>query len=123
MAMAVKKILVVDDSPTDLQWFTELLSKKGFQVVTAVSGEEGISKARAELPDLVLMDVVMPGLNGFQATREIVKNESTKHIPVILCTNKSQETDRIWGLKQGAKDYVTKPINADELLGKIAAQG
>jgi twitching motility two-component system response regulator PilH len=123
MAMAVKKILVVDDSPTDLQWFSELLSKKGFQVLTAASGEEGISKAKAEMPDLVLMDVVMPGLNGFQATREIVKGEATKHIPVILCTNKSQETDRIWGLKQGAKDYVTKPIDADELLGKIAAQG
>jgi twitching motility two-component system response regulator PilH len=121
--MAVKKILVVDDSPTDLQWFRELLSKKGFQVLTADSGEEGVSKTKAELPDLVLMDVVMPGLNGFQATREISKDDATKHIPIILCTNKSQETDRIWGLKQGAKDYVTKPINPDELLGKIAAQG
>jgi molybdenum cofactor synthesis domain-containing protein len=100
--MAVKKILVVDDSPTDLQWFRDLLSKKGFEVLTAVSGEEGVSKAKAEMPDLVLMDVVMPGLNGFQATREIVKNDATKHIPVILCTNKTQETDRIWGLKQGA---------------------
>src|ERR1700745_4324038 len=105
--MAVKKILVVDDSPTDLQGFRELLSKKGFQVVTADSGEEGVSKTKAELPDLVLMDVVMPGLNGFQATREISKDDATKHIPIILCTNKSQETDRIWGLKQGAKDYVT----------------
>ena len=120
--MAVKKILVVDDSPTDLQWFRELLSKRGFEVLTAASGEEGVSKAKAEMPDLVLMDVVMPGLNGFQATREITKNDSTKHIPVILCTNKSQETDRVWGLKQGAKDYVTKPVDADELLGKIAAQ-
>ena len=121
--MAVKKILVVDDSPTDLQWMTELLSKKGYEVLTAVSGEDGVSKAKAELPDLVLMDVVMPGLNGFQATREIAKHDATKHIPVILCTNKSQETDRIWGLKQGAKDYVTKPVDAEELLGKIAAQG
>ena len=120
--MAVKKILVVDDSPTDLQWFRELLSKKGFEVVTAASGEEGVSKTKAEMPDLVLMDVVMPGLNGFQATRTLARDESTKDIPVILCTNKSQETDRIWGLKQGAKDYVTKPVDADELLGKIAAQ-
>src|SRR4029077_4366126 len=83
LARVGKKILVVDDSPTDLQWFRDLLSKKGFEVLTAVSGEEGVSKAKAEMPDLVLMDVVMPGLNGFQAIREIAKNEATKHIPVI----------------------------------------
>ena len=119
--MAVKKILVVDDSPTDLQWFRELLSKKGFEVLTAASGEEGVSKTKAEMPDLVLMDVVMPGLNGFQATREITKNDSTKHIPVILCTNKSQETDRIWGLRQGAVDYMVKPVSMDQLIEKAAA--
>jgi len=89
--------------------------------LTAETGEEAIAKARAEKPDVILMDVVMPGTNGFQVTRQIARDPDLGHIPVIMCTSKTQETDRIWGLRQGAKDYVTKPINADELLGKIAA--
>lgn len=89
--------------------------------MTAETGEEAIAKARAEKPDVILMDVVMPGTNGFQVTRQIARDPDLGHIPVIMCTSKTQETDRIWGLRQGAKDYVTKPINADELLGKIAA--
>jgi twitching motility two-component system response regulator PilH len=92
-------------------------------VVFADSGETGITSAKTEMPDLILMDVVMPGLNGFQATRAITNDDATKHIPVIICTTKGQETDKIWGLRQGAKDYVTKPINADELLSKINALG
>jgi len=106
--MPVKKILVVDDSPTERHLLTELLTKHGYQVITAESGEESIEKAKTELPDLVLMDVVMPGLNGFQATRTLTRDEATKHIPVIVCTSKGQETDKIWGLRQGAQDYLVK---------------
>jgi twitching motility two-component system response regulator PilH len=121
--MSVKKILVVDDSPTERAYIQNMLVKHGYQVVLADSGEDGIAKAKTEKPDLVLMDVVMPGLNGFQATRTISRDEDTKHIPVIICTTKSQETDKIWGMRQGARDYVMKPINEEELLAKIAALG
>ncbi len=119
--MPIKKILVVDDSPTERHVLVDLLTKNGYQVITAESGEEGVEKAKKELPDLVLMDVVMPGLNGYQATRTLTREESTKHIPIIVCTSKGQETDKIWGLRQGAQDYLVKPINGDELLAKIAA--
>ena len=119
--MPVKKILVVDDSPPERHVLVELLTRNGYQVITAENGEEGIEKAKAELPDLVLMDVVMPGLNGYQATRTLTRDEATKNIPVIVCTSKGQETDKIWGLRQGAQDYLVKPVNAEELLSKIAA--
>ena len=119
--MAVKKILVVDDSPTERHVLVEMLTSAGYTVITAESGEEGIDKAKAELPDLVLRDVVMPGLNGYQATRTLTRDDVTKHIPVIVCTSKSQATDKIWGLRQGAHDYMVKPINGEELLAKIAA--
>lgn len=121
--MAIKTILLVDDSPTDQQYLRELLTQHGYQVVSASGGEEGVSKAKSLQPDLILMDVVMPGVNGFQATRQLTEDELTRDIPVIMCTSKQQETDRIWGLKQGAKDYVIKPIDGAELLTKIAAQG
>ena len=119
--MSVKKILVVDDSPTERHVLVELLTKNGYKVITAESGEEGIEKAKTELPDLVLMDVVMPGLNGYQATRTLTRDDATKHIPIIVCTSKGQETDKIWGLRPGAQDYLVKPVNGDELLAKIAA--
>jgi twitching motility two-component system response regulator PilH len=119
--MPVKKILVVDDSPTERFFVVDLLTKKGYQAITAESGEEGIAKAKAEKPDLILMDVVMPGLNGYQATRTLTRDDDTKDIPVIICTTKGQETDKIWGLRQGALDYMVKPINIEELLQKIAA--
>lgn len=118
--MPVQKILVVDDSPTERFFVTDLLTKNGYQVITAENGEEGIAKAKAELPDLVIMDVVMPGLNGYQATRTLTRDEATKAIPVIVCTSKGQETDKIWGLRQGAMDYLVKPVNPEELLQKIA---
>jgi len=118
--MPVKNILVVDDSPTERFFSVDFLTKAGYQVTTAENGEEGIAKARAMKPDLILMDVVMPGLNGFQATRTLTRDEETKHIPVIVCTSKGQETDKIWGLRQGAADYVVKPVNPEELLQKIA---
>jgi twitching motility two-component system response regulator PilH len=119
--MPVQKILVVDDSPTERQHMIEALSKKGYQIVTAENGEAAIEHAKSDRPDLILMDVVMPGLNGFQATRAITRDEATKHIPVIMCTSKGQDTDKIWGMRQGALDYLVKPVDAQQLLAKIAA--
>ncbi len=119
--MTIKKILVVDDSPTERHVMKTLLTGGGYEVITAESGEEAIAKARSELPDLVLMDIVMPGLNGYQATRTLSRDQVTRNIPIIVCTTKGQETDRIWGLRQGAQDYLVKPVNGQELLAKIAA--
>jgi twitching motility two-component system response regulator PilH len=121
--MPIRKIMVVDDSPTERAFMDNVLKKKGYEVVLVETGEAAIERAKADKPDLILMDVVMPGLNGFQATRAITRDEATKHIPVIICTTKDQETDKIWGLRQGAKDYVTKPVNEAELLEKIRALG
>jgi twitching motility two-component system response regulator PilH len=119
--MAISRILVVDDSPTERFFISDLLVKNGYLVSMAESGEEAVAQARQTLPDLIVMDVVMPGMNGYQATRMISKEDATKHIPVIMCTTKGQETDKIWGLRQGAVDYLVKPLNADELLQRIAA--
>jgi len=119
--MPVRKILIVDDSPTDRQFFLETLSNQGYQCVTAETGDEAVAKSKSEKPDLILMDVVMPGTNGFQATREITRDEATKHIPVIVVTSKNQETDKLWGMRQGAKDYLMKPIDAKDLITKISA--
>ena len=116
-----KKILIVDDSPTERQFLLETLSRSGYQCILAENGEEAVSKSRSEMPDVILMDVVMPGTNGYQATRTIARDASTRHIPVIMCTSKSQETDKVWGLRQGAREYLVKPINAKELLAKIVA--
>lgn len=121
--MPISKILVVDDSPTDRQHLSDMLTKNGFKVSTAESAEDAMAKLKQSRPDLVLMDVVMPGQNGFQATRALTKDESTKSIPVILCSSKGQETDKVWGLRQGARDYVVKPVNPADLLAKIAALG
>ena len=103
------------------QYLIEKLSTHGYECITANSADEGIAKAKAELPDLILMDVVMPGTNGFEATRAITRDEKTRSIPVIMVTGKDASTDRLWGLRQGAKDYVTKPIDSSELIEKIAA--
>ncbi|HMM53925.1 MAG TPA: response regulator [Candidatus Desulfobacillus sp.] len=121
--MPIKKILVVDDSPTERHALSTLLSRSGYAVITAGSGEEAIAKSKAELPDLILMDVVMPGMNGYQATRTITREQATKHIPVLICTSKGQETDKIWGMRQGANDYLVKPIDPKILLEKIVALG
>lgn len=118
--MPIKTVLVVDDSPTERYFLTDLLRKSGFEVSAAENGEEGVAKAKQDKPDLILMDVVMPGLNGFQATRMLSKEEDTKSIPVIMCTTKNQETDRVWALRQGATDYLVKPIAAEDLLAMIA---
>ncbi|MBI3221914.1 MAG: response regulator [Nitrosomonadales bacterium] len=119
--MTVKKVLVVDDSATERHILGELLGRQGFQVCFAESGDQGVAHAKADRPDLIIMDVVMPGLNGFQATRAISRDPETQHIPIFLCTTKGQETDKIWGMRQGARDYVVKPIDSAELLRKIAA--
>jgi len=121
--MPIKNILIVDDSATDRQFLSELLVKNGYKVSTADSAEDALVKVKQHRPDLVLMDVVMPGQNGFQATRMLARDDSTKHIPVIICTSKAQETDKVWGMRQGARDYIVKPINQADLLAKIAALG
>ncbi len=121
--MPIKKILIVDDSPTERHFLGEILTKQGYQVVMLESGEQAVAQAKDIMPDLILMDVVMPGLNGFQATRTISREEATKHIPIFMCTSKGQETDKIWGLRQGARDYLVKPVDQAELLAKINALG
>ena len=112
-------ILIVDDSPTEIHVLKGILSKHGYNILVAENGEAGVEEAKNSKPDLILMDVVMPGLNGFQATRQLNRDPDTSEIPVILVTTKDQETDRAWGLRQGAREYVVKPVNADELLNKI----
>ncbi len=109
------RILIVDDSPSQLMGIRRIVEKLGHEALVAEDGAEGVDVARRELPDLVLMDVVMPNLNGFQATRSICRDATTKHIPVILVTTKDQETDRMWGMRQGARAYITKPFNEAEL--------
>jgi twitching motility two-component system response regulator PilH len=121
--MPIHKILLVDDSKTELHVLSELLSKKGYQVRTAENGEEAMRRLQEEKPDLILMDVVMPGQNGFQLTRAITRDPVFANVPVIICTSKNQETDRVWGMRQGARDYVVKPVNPEELLSKIKAFG
>src|SRR5579871_4328081 len=116
------RILIVDDSPSQLIGMRRTVEKLGHQVVTAEDGAAGVETAKRELPDLILMDVVMPNLNGFQATRTIAKDPKTSHIPIILVTTKDQDTDRVWGLRQGAKAYVTKPVDESilvETIGKL----
>ena len=121
--MPIKRILVVDDSPVERHILSELLGGAGYAVGIATDGPQGIETAKRDQPDLVIMDVVMPGINGFQAARTLSRDDQTKHIPIILCTTKNEETDRVWGMRQGACDYVTKPVDASILLAKIAALG
>ena len=115
------RILIVDDSPSQLMGIRRIVEKLGHEAVTAEDGAAGVEAAKRELPDLVLMDVVMPNLNGFQATRSICREETTRHIPVVLVTTKDQETDRMWGMRQGARAYLTKPFSEEELSEVIAS--
>lgn len=112
-------ILIIDDSPTEVHVFKSILEKNKIEVSVATNGEEGIEKAIEIKPDLILMDVVMPGKNGFQATRDLSRNPKTSDIPVIIITTKDQETDKIWGMRQGAKDYIVKPANETDLIDRI----
>ena len=109
------RVLIVDDSPTETFTLKTMLEAKGFEVLEAENGADGVALAREELPDVVLMDIVMPGLNGFQATRQLTKDDKTAHIPVIIVTTKDQETDKVWGQRQGAKGYLVKPVTEDQL--------
>ncbi|MEF3808070.1 response regulator [Acinetobacter baumannii] len=113
------RILIVDDSPTETFRFKEILTKHGYDVLEASNGADGVTLAKAEQPDLVLMDVVMPGVNGFQATRQITRDEDTKHITVVIVSTKDQATDRVWGKRQGAIDYLIKPIEEKQLIDVI----
>ena len=113
------RILIVDDSPSQLMGIRRIVEKLGHEALTAEDGAAGVEAAKRELPDLILMDVVMPNLNGFQATRSITREPTTKHIPIVLVTTKDQDTDRVWGMRQGAKAYITKPFSESELADMI----
>lgn len=121
--MPIANVLIVDDSKTELMVLSELLSKNGYVVRTADCADEALKRLAEEKPDLILMDVVMPGQNGFQLTRAICRDPQFAGLPIIMCTSKNLETDRVWGMRQGARDYVTKPVDGKELLAKIAALG
>jgi twitching motility two-component system response regulator PilH len=115
------RILLIEDSPTEAAVMTQLLERNGHQVIATDNAEDGIAVCRREQPDLVLMDVILPGMNGFQATRTLTRDAATRHIPVVIVSTKGQETDRVWGIRQGAKDYITKPPRESELLARINA--
>lgn len=121
--MSINKVLVVDDSKTELMFLTDLLVKNGFSVRTAENAEDAFRRLAEDKPELILMDVVMPGQNGFQLTRAIARDPQYADIPIMMCTSKNQETDRVWGMRQGARDYITKPVNPAELMSKIKALG
>lgn len=112
-------ILIIDDSPTEVHVFKTMLEKNGHTVHVAETGETGVEKAKEIIPDLVLMDIVMPGINGFQATRQLATIEETSAIPVIIVTTKDQETDKVWGIRQGAKDYIVKPVKENDLIARV----
>ncbi|MCK8516633.1 response regulator [Methylonatrum kenyense] len=113
------RVLIVDDSPTETHVFRSMLERHDFTVLVAGSGEEGLRIAREVRPDLILMDIVMPGMNGFQATRKLSRDAATSAIPVIIISTKDQETDRIWGMRQGAREYLIKPVSEEQLLDKV----
>ncbi|WP_240126791.1 response regulator transcription factor [Thermomonas alba] len=115
------RILLIEDSPTETAVMTQLLERNGHQVIASASAEDGIAICRREKPDLVLMDVILPGMNGFQATRTLTRDAETAHIPILIVSTKGQDTDRVWGLRQGAKDYITKPPRESDLVARINA--
>ena len=119
--MPIQHILLVDDSKTELAYLSDLLAKRGFTVRTAENGEDAMKRLAEGKPDLILMDVVMPGTNGYQLTRSITRDPRYSDVPVIMCTSKGQETDRVWGLRQGAVDYLVKPVSAQALVEKAQA--
>lgn len=115
-----KSILVVDDSPTDLRIITAALQKQGYHLSTAVDGEDALRKALQEHPDLIVLDIILPKKNGFQVCRQLKTSPDTQDIKIVLLSSKSQDSDRFWGLKQGADDYMTKPFDDDELLETVS---
>jgi twitching motility two-component system response regulator PilH len=121
--MPIHKVLIVDDSKTEIMHLTNLLTQNGFEARSAENADDAFKKLAEDRPDLILMDVVMPGQNGFQLTRAISRDPAFSDVPIIICTSKSLETDRVWGMRQGARDYITKPVDAKELMAKIKALG
>ena len=121
--MVIRKVLIVDDSKTETMFMTDLLQRNGYAVRSAENAAEAFARLAEDKPDLILMDVVMPGQNGFQLTRSISRTPEFTGIPIIMCTSKSLETDRVWGMRQGARDYITKPVDSSELFAKIKALG
>jgi twitching motility two-component system response regulator PilH len=121
--MSIHKVLIVDDSKTETLFMTDLLQRNGYAVRSAENAAEAFARLAEDRPDLILMDVVMPGQNGFQLTRSISRSPEFTGIPIIMCTSKSLETDRVWGMRQGARDYITKPVDGAELFAKIKALG
>lgn len=117
--MAIRRILIADDSSTDLKNLEQIVSAAGYQVITAATGKEALAKAKSDRPDAILLDVVMPDMNGFQACRAITSDADTRDIPVILVSSKGEKTDKVWGEEQGAKGYVTKPYTSDQILGHL----
>jgi twitching motility two-component system response regulator PilH len=113
-------ILIIDDSPTEVYKLTTILEKSNYSVQVANSGSEGLTMAQANPPDLILMDVVMPGVNGFQATRQLSRHSTTKDIPVIIVSTKDQDTDKVWGMRQGARAYLVKPVSEGQLLKAVS---
>lgn len=119
--MTIRKVLVVDDSDTDRKSLEQICSGAGYVVLTAKSGIEAVAKAKSERPDAILLDVIMPDMNGFQACRSLTSTAETKNIPVILVSSKGEKTDKVWGEEQGAKGYVTKPYTPDQILSQLRA--
>jgi twitching motility two-component system response regulator PilH len=119
--MPIRNVLIVDDSKTELMYLSEMLKKAGYTVSTAENADEANRRIEQSTPDLILMDVVMPGQNGFQLTRKLARDPRYAQVPSIMCTSKNQETDRVWGMRQGARDYIVKPVKEAELIGKIKA--
>jgi twitching motility two-component system response regulator PilH len=121
--MSIQKVLIIDDSKTELMFLTDLLQRNGMTVATAQGADDAFKRLAENKPDLILMDIVMPGQNGFQLTRAISRTPEYTGIPIIMCTSKNLETDRVWGMRQGARDYITKPVDETELMTKIRALG
>ena len=119
--MAIRRVLIADDSSTDLKKLEQIVSGAGYQVITAATGKEALAKAKSDRPDAILLDVIMPDMNGFQACRAITTDADTKSIPVILVSSKGEKTDKVWGEEQGAKGYVTKPYTSEQILGHLRA--
>ena len=117
----MSRVLIIDDSATEVAHLRGILEQAGYDTLAAQSGEEGVAVAKSELPDVILMDIVMPDLNGFQATRQLSKHDATKNIPVIVVSTKSEETDRIWAMRQGAREYLTKPVDEGALVDAVNA--
>ena len=113
------RILLIEDSPTDRAVFTQWLERGGHAVTVAANAEDGLDIARRDKPDLIMMDVVLPGMSGFQATRALSRDEGTKAIPVLIVSTKGMETDKAWGMRQGASDYIVKPPREDDLIARI----